>query len=228
MHKPKKRSATKDIYAALREMIVSLEISPGSRITETLLADYFEVSRTPVREALQRLDNEGLLKVRPKLGYFVRSIDLVQISQYYDVRVALENMVLAQIDAQDGGGLLRKLANEWNPDATSFGVNITSDLKFKEEQFHLDLAAISKNDVLRDYIADLNEKIRVVRLLGWPDEQSVIDTYTEHFRICTHLINEDVKAAQAEMTKHIRHSQECASQVTLQQIFKGHNQTPFE
>ena len=68
----KKRISTQQIYQDLRQMIMDFDLFPGMRITETELADNFKVSRTPVREALQRLELEGFVSIRPKQGCFER------------------------------------------------------------------------------------------------------------------------------------------------------------
>ena len=86
----KKRFTTQEIYQDLWQQIISFEIFPGSRVTETELADIYRTSRTPVREALKRLEVEGLIRIRPKQGCFVRNVDIELISDYYTVRVALE------------------------------------------------------------------------------------------------------------------------------------------
>lgn len=217
-----------EIYDTLRAMIISLEVVPGSRVTETQLANYFQVSRTPVRAALQRLESEGFLSIRSKQGCFIRNMDMLQISQYYDVRVSLENLVLEEIGKLNDFSDLEKLAHLWRPDVFSFGLTVTDDLKAAEENFHLELAGISKNPVLKNYVADINDHIRVVRLLGFPNTRSVTDTYEEHYRICSLLLGGDVKTAQAEMTNHIRKSQDQASRVTLHQLYGNRNTIKFE
>jgi len=75
-----KSAAAQTIYDTLRSMILNFEVQPNSRLTENELAGYFNVSRTPIREALQRLANEGLITNRPKQGCFVRSMDLEEFT----------------------------------------------------------------------------------------------------------------------------------------------------
>lgn len=223
----KARLSAQEIYTTLREMINSLEIQPGARITESQLADYFAVSRTPIRAALHKLESDKLLKIKPKQGCFIRKIELSQISQYYDVRVTLENMVLTEISRQTDNAQLQVLAQQWDPARCEFGVQVTHELKLAAEIFHVDLAKLSHNTVLQNFIADINQKIRGVRLLGWPDEKSVSETYEEHHRICHLLLCGDLATAQAEMTVHIRNSQEKASQVTVQQLYTNRNFRQF-
>ena len=78
------------VYEGLKEMLLSFDLYPGTRVTETELADFFGVSRTPVREALQKLEVEGYLSVRPKQGVFIRELNIEELSEYYKLRVALE------------------------------------------------------------------------------------------------------------------------------------------
>ena len=216
------------IYDTLRNMIVALELAPGSRVTETQLADYFKVSRTPIRAVLQRLESEGLVAVKAKQGCFIRNIDMLQISHYYDVRVVLENLVLEEISRLNNWDDLTELASLWNPQAHCYGLEITDELKLAEEHFHMDLAKISKNKVLENYIADINDHIRVVRRLGWPNSKSVEDTYAEHYRICQLLLHKDYVTAQQEMTNHIRKSQDQASRITLHQLYANKKAVKFE
>lgn len=221
------KPSAQEIYESLRHMIIRFELMPGSRVTETQLADFFQVSRTPIRAALQRLENEELLEIKAKQGCFIRNIDLLRISHYYDVRVSLETLVLEEICKLHDFDELRELAQLWHPDHASFGVEITDDLKEAEEIFHQQLAKISRNPVLANYIADINDHIRVVRRLGWPDIKSVVDTYNEHHRICELLLHRDLRTAQEEMTNHIRKSQDQASRVTLHQIYGNRTTIKF-
>ena len=212
------------VYDTLREMIIGLRLAPGSRVTETQLADYFDVSRTPIRAALQRLESEGFLSIKPKQGCFIRNIDMLQISHFYDVRVALENLVLEEIHHCKEKTELKDLAEQWDPELLCFGLECNDDMKIAEENFHRQLAKISRNEVLVSYIDDINNHIRAVRRLGWPNSKSVTDTYEEHHRICQLLLANDLAAAQEEMTNHIRKSQDQASRVTLHQLY-GNSQT---
>ncbi len=197
-------------------------------MTENQLADYFSVSRTPVRAALQKLESEQLLTIKPKQGCFIRTIDLSEISNYYDVRVTLENMVLGEIYKHSEKPGLEKLIKQWDPDKCRFGTRVNDKLKQAEENFHAQLSELSRNTALERYLTDINQKIRCVRLLGWPDQKSVSDTYREHYRICELLVAGDLSTAQAEMTLHIRKSQENASKITLNQLFNNRNSITFD
>lgn len=206
------------IYQTLRSMILDMALAPGTRFTETQVADHFQVSRTPVREALQRLEVENQITIRPKQGCFVRSVDLKQIRDYYDVRVAIELLAVERACEHMGNTALEALAELWNPAHLAFGSDADDTLKQAEEAFHIALAQGSGNPALVRYLADINDHIRVVRRLGWPDFTSVQDTYQEHFDICQLMLARDVEAARTTMLAHIRKSQNQADRITLAQL----------
>jgi DNA-binding GntR family transcriptional regulator len=221
-----KTTTVNAIYQSLLNMITSFDIAPGFRLTENQLAEYFEVSRTPIRAALQRLENEGHVFVRAKQGCFVRNIDLDVISDYYDIRIELEIMTVRLAAQIKDKSELEILAEQWRPELYFYGNETSPELKLAEETFHVNLAEISGNRVLPSYLHDINDRIRVVRQQGWPDQKSVDDTYTEHFNICQYLLNDQVEKAVDEMVTHIKKSKDQANRVSLTQIYRGKN-NPF-
>ena len=84
------------VYKALRKDILHGEIPPGTRLTETQLAEKFQISRTPVREALSRLKNEGLVYASPGSGAIVSDCSVTDAEELMGIRVALESYALEQ------------------------------------------------------------------------------------------------------------------------------------
>ena len=217
-----KKSSTVGIYERLRCAIMDFELAPGARLTETELAESFGISRTPVREALHRLENEGLISIRPKQGCFVRSVDIHQISNYYDVRIALEVMAVELACKNMPDEVITQLSDTWNPAKRPKRFKHPDEIKVLEEVFHAMIADYSGNPVLAAYLKDVNDNIRSVRRLGFPDAKSIVETYEEHYRICKLLEKRDARAAREEMIKHIRKSQGIARSVTLSQLQQQH------
>ena len=213
-----KRPSAISVYDALRRMIVDFDLFPGARVTESELADYFQVSRTPIREALQRLSNEGLIQIRPKQGCFIRHVDIEQISNYYDVRVALESMAIELACERMSEADLLALADVWNPARCSPDLEYMDDLKDTEESFHITLASGANNPELVNYLRDVNDRIRVIRRLGFPDQTAVIETYQEHYDIIQLVLARNTEEAKATLIEHIRKSQNIARSVTLNQL----------
>lgn len=86
--------SSEDIYRILRDKILSLELKPGQSISENELCEYFSVSRTPIRTAMQRLQSTGLVKVVPYKGSVVTLLNFDDIQQMIYMRVAIESMVI--------------------------------------------------------------------------------------------------------------------------------------
>lgn len=219
-----KRISAQDIYQRLRAMILDFDLYPGTRFTEQELADTFNVSRTPVRQALQQLAAEGHIKILPKQGCFIPPVDVEAISQYYDVRVALEAMAVDLACHHMAEEDLQKLADDWNPKNRRQTGKVTGHVSLVEESFHTQLAKGSGNKILEKYLADVNDHIRIIRRLGFPDETSIVETYEEHFEICQLLLNRKCEQAKEAIVTHIRKSQNIARNVTLSQLEKHRKQ----
>lgn len=218
MLKRKRKLTTPQIYQMLRQMIMNFDLFPGARVTETELAEKFKVSRTPIREALQRLEVEGLVKIRAKQGCFIRPVDTETISNYYDVRVAIESMAVDLACKNMPREDLENLCTFWNPRNCNFEFDYPDQIQQAEETFHVDIAEGSGNPVLTQFLKDVNDHIRVIRRLGFPDEKSIRETYEEHYEICSLMLANKPRDAKKAIEKHIRKSQGIARSVTLNQL----------
>ncbi|MEJ2688221.1 MAG: GntR family transcriptional regulator [Gammaproteobacteria bacterium] len=210
--------SSQDVYASLKEMILSFELYPGSRVTEAELAERFKVSRTPVREALQRLETEGNLTIRPKQGCFIRELDIVDLTQHYQVRIELEMLSLKLACTNMPDRDLLELAEEWNPEEQKGRSELPTQMDVREESYHMALATGGGNETLARYMEDINNHIRIVRRLDFTNAERIDRTYQEHYDIVQHLLRRDLKAAQRLMREHITRSMEYAKTLTLMQL----------
>lgn len=223
--KNKKINSSDAVYIKLRAMIDNLELFPGSRITETEIANLLSVSRTPIREAMQRLQLEGQVDVIPKQGCFIRNIDIDLINKFYDVRVTLENQTVELACELMSEKLLDKMMTEWSPENLKYDyTHHIKTIRNQEESFHLNIAVGSGNQILGRYLEDVHQNIRVVRWLGFPDMDSIRDTYEEHFELCQIIRSGNKRLARSLMKKHIQKSQKLSKKVTLQQLAENRNQ----
>jgi DNA-binding GntR family transcriptional regulator len=90
-----------EVFSTLKERIIRWDYAPGHRFTEEALCDEFGMSRSPIREALRMLVENGLVDKEPHRGYSVKQPDMKEIFDLYDVRLALETYVVATL-AQKG------------------------------------------------------------------------------------------------------------------------------
>lgn len=208
----------RDIYRQMKDMILSFALYPGARVTENELAARFGVSRTPVREALQRLAAEGYLTIRPKQGCFVREIDIETINQYYEVRIALEMRALDLACVSMPDAQIKKLLAAWDLAQAPKQPPPVETMVARDEGFHMALAAGGGNGVLAGFLKDVNEHIHIVRRLDFTEAVRIDHTYAEHHDIAQRLLERDVDAAKALMLRHIRKSAEVAKAITLTQL----------
>lgn len=209
-----KSETAQSIYLTLRNMILNFEIQPNSRLTETELAHSFKVSRTPIREALQRLETEELISIRPKQGCFVRGIDFDEFADYYQVRINLEMLSLETACRNMTDEALKKLSAVWENDAAG-DAGDAERIADLDEAFHLRLAEGGGNRVLVKMLSDINNRIRIVRRLDFTDNERIVKTYEEHYKILQSLLKRDVATAKNDMIEHIRKSEEFTKRLTL-------------
>jgi DNA-binding GntR family transcriptional regulator len=203
------------IYTELRDKILNFEIQPNFRLTETELATHFDVSRTPIREALQRLETEGLLTIRPKQGCFVRAMDLHEFTDYYQIRVNLEMLSLEMACINMSDEALKKLCKVWEKSPSTGSDTEAEYVANLDETFHLALAEGGGNRVLLKLLTDINNRIRIVRRLDFTDSERILKTFNEHYSILQHLLRRDLKSAKNEMMHHIKKSEEFTKMLTI-------------
>ena len=222
-----RKISSQELYRKLKGMIVSFELYPGTRVTETELAGYFNVSRTPVREALQRLETEGLLTIRAKQGCFIRDLDIHELAEYYEVRIALEMLALEGACTHMSDQALRDLADEWDAKKQKGRTRVLDHMVLREESFHVALAEGSGKQVLVAYLGDINNHLRIIRRLNFAYGKRVDLTYREHYDIVQALLRRDLQAAQRKMKRHIQKSAEFAKTLTLVQLARKRSTSPF-
>lgn len=206
------------VYNALKDRILGFALYPGTRVTETELAADFGVSRTPIREALQRLAAEGFVTIRPKQGCFVRELDIEEIDQLYQVRIALESLALEQAMDRMARPELEALARDWHPARADAAPASVDAMAQRDESFHVALARGSGNRVLTGLLEDINTRIHIIRRLDFTDRERIAVTYAEHHRIAALLLAGDLATARELMGAHIRYSQDFARTLTLRRL----------
>lgn len=213
--KTDKPSTVDTLYTELKQKIISFELYPGSRVTEQVLAEMFGVSRTPIRQALQRLEIEGFLSIRPKQGCFIRELDVSELMEYYEARIAIELLIVeSAVNAMNDKQIDQMMA-VWQPEAHDQELSGGIDLGGKDEAFHVGLALASEKPVLAALLEKINHRIRVIRRLDLNSDNRSQRTYNEHFEILQLIKERDKGKAKLAMKRHIQRSREFAKTLTL-------------
>lgn len=189
------------VYAALRADMISCRLPPGVEIREQELAQRFGVSKSPVRDALMRLESEGLVITLPRQGYRVAPVSLADVQDMFGLREALESASMERITRVASDAQLAELDafRGFDPDAWD-----GSFVAYNRE-FHRTLARISGNARMRDHLFDLMDQMdRAVQLsvnsLKRGDPMSVVK---EHVQIIEMLQARDATRAQRLITRHV-------------------------
>lgn len=205
------------LYEALRRMAADFAFKPEARINESALAQRLDASRTPIREALNRLVAEGFLTFQTGRGFFCRPLSPEAILDLYEARVAIECEAArlactraADADLADLAHWLDGIAPDYRPDTD------TARLLEMDEGFHRRIVALSGNAELARLLDNLNDRTRYVRMIDLRRMQQGDggrpDMMAAHRRILTALSARDADAAAAAMRAHIERRRDEAAQ----------------
>ncbi|MFC3608021.1 GntR family transcriptional regulator [Stutzerimonas tarimensis] len=176
------------IYARIKQEIFDFYLLPHDRFTETQIADRYQVSRTPVRDALYRLQREGYLDVEFRRGWMVKALDFTRIDELYELRVVLESAAVDRLCAlTDLPEALEALCQLWmvSPEQRQTEMQVVAEL---DENFHSGLVAAAGNRETLRVHREVTERIRIVRRLDFSKRARIEETYAEHAGILRALL----------------------------------------
>jgi DNA-binding GntR family transcriptional regulator len=222
---PSPRSNLADqVYVQLKAEIHDFSLVPGDRLSEAEVGQRLGVSRTPVREALFRLRNEGFLDVEAKTGWFIKPLDFSKLDELYDLRITLELSSVAKLcAAPDNPPELDALKNIWlvpvaerHTDAAVVGQ--------LDEQFHATLVSAAGNREVSRVHWDVTERIRIVRRLDFSRGDRIDATYAEHGKILRAILQRKTDQAQLLLRSHIEQSKVEVRKITLHTLHEARAQ----
>ncbi len=198
------------VEAALRDEIIRGARLPGERLNEVEIAFQLGVSRGPVREALQRLSRDGLLRMESHRGAFVRELDVAEVRELFEVRASLERQA-ASLAAERAGAdeidALRGLL-----DRARDAVSAPVDPHYPERlDVHELIVGCARNEALVRYLALVNQELKLVRARSGFQTVRAPKAFEEHARVVEAIAARDPHAAAEAMNIHM----ESALQSTL-------------
>ncbi|WP_026555998.1 GntR family transcriptional regulator [Arthrobacter sp. 35W] len=189
----------------IRELVLGGEYTPGAALSEVRLAEHFDVSRTPVREALKQLQIEGLVEIRPKVGTFVREITRREILEMFEVKETLEGMA-ARLMARRGD-IPELAALRANVEASELAVQRNDSDAYARlvHDFHETIVAGSDNRKLAEHYRMLMNQLAyhrfVLRSVRHPGRLAT--STAEHRRVLELIIQKDGVGAELAMKDHV-------------------------
>ncbi|WP_170419326.1 GntR family transcriptional regulator [Ruegeria atlantica] len=191
-----------DIYDQVKAMAVSFRLRPGDRLNEVALSKELGVSRTPLREALNRLVAERLFDFRPGQGFFCRPLDAQSVFDLFELRQIIESAAARSACEKASDADLQSLRDE----LYTTGIDITGltveEAVNRDEAFHLGIAKLSGNNELVQTLTRINERIRYIRWVSMSLDR-VQRSKDEHKRVMQALLDRDADSAAHVLGAHI-------------------------
>jgi len=200
------KSIREKVYDYLREGVLNGKIKAGDRLVESDLADRIGTSRTPVREALHTLEREGLVESQQRVGYVVRPISELEVSELCEIRLALEALALRWALSKDPVGL----ANAMRENLSRCEQRIAEgDLKAFIEldaQFHELISGIADSSRLMEMTNSIRRYMLRYRIQSIYTEDNVHRAIAGHQAVLKAIEEGEKRAAQRALRAHIKQS----------------------
>ncbi len=191
------------VFEYLRNAILAGELKPGERLMEVTLAEQLGVSRTPVREAIRKLEKESFVIMIPRKGAYVADLTKKDIMEVLEIRkelegfaaaLAAERMALSEKEA------LGKVVERFNESLINMDKKSMIEC---DNEFHSLIFEATKNQRLINIIYDLHDQFQRFRLIYFNEFNNYKEIQASHNRIFDAIIKKDAKGARSEAESHV-------------------------
>ncbi len=207
-------SLTDKVYTLLKGRILSQTLEPGQKVEVDQVATELGISRTPVKDALHRLTSDGLVVVLPRRGTFVARLDLTDLLELLDVRMALETYAVAAAvervtpeQLREVRTLVESLEVDYPADPRIHGEY--DEFLARDRRFHLLLVSLAGNRKLVEYCENLHVEIQVARAYYRSGNLETDRVHAEHRAVLEAFERRDAEGAVQAIEYHlgrVRHS----------------------
>ncbi len=195
------------VLEAIREAIIDGTLKPRERLMEIQLAEELGVSRTPIREALRKLEMEGFIVMVPRKGAYVADLSIKDIADVFEIRSALEGLAASLAAERITDEELELMERYLVEKAEAIGANDMENLVTVDTKFHETIYQASRNERLTNIINNLREQIQRYRTttLAYPGRMQ--ESLDEHRAIVEALQARDTELARQLAGKHIENAE---------------------
>ncbi|WP_235715419.1 GntR family transcriptional regulator [Halalkalibacter wakoensis] len=213
-------SYTDQVYRELKMSILMGKIEPGDFLQERAIAEQLGVSRTPVREALKRLEFEGWLETIPWKGVIVRDIDKQDVIEVLQCRLANEIFMIKLITTNITDEQLHDLKSIYERMKASLKEEKAEEFIEEDRRFHMYLVQLTNNSRLIQFIDNLSDHMLRLGIRAITRESRALETLEEHEQLIHALEKRSVDEAVKAMEHHIYQTQETLMNM-LEKVLKG-------
>jgi DNA-binding GntR family transcriptional regulator len=190
------------LYSQIKTAIINNEYLPGTMLTERALCDKYDVSRTPIREALRQLANEGMIQHIIGKGAFVAEVSFENMIEIFEMREALERQAVKLFILKDDGTLALELEKCFEEQMT---YENTDPVKFMEKdmEFHFLLAEGAKNKRLLYALETIYDQIEMMAISAENDENLRLMARRHHQHVLEAVREKNVELGEKYIVEHI-------------------------
>lgn len=202
-------------YQAIKEKIINCEYVPNSFLKEDQLCEEFGISRTPVRDALGRLEQEHLIKILPKKGFLVSPLSTQEINMVYEGRILLESYILENY-CQDLPEKVLDRMSELQEKYYQCIIQHIDDIHVVDDAFHSSIISQCENRYFLHILDEMdNQNCRLRVLSGRMSDKRLFASYNEHQLILDNLAKNRLPEAVEALKEHLINSKKAAFQAFL-------------
>lgn len=194
------------VFETLREAIIGGQLSPGERMMEVQLAEEMGVSRTPVREAIRKLELEGFVVMIPRKGAYVAGISLKDIADVFEIRAALESLAAGLAAERITEEELEELERT-HIQASNVDNDNIDNLVERDTDFHDIIYKASRNSRLIQIINNLREQIQRFRTTSLAFPGRMKEAIEEHKKMTEAIAERNILLAQQLALEHIENAE---------------------
>jgi DNA-binding GntR family transcriptional regulator len=193
------------VYNQIKRLILCNEIMPGQKLHHQELSERLGVSRTPVREALTRLVQEGYVSFLPNRGFTCKEIRIQEAEELYELREALEAFAVERAIAKLTEASLDRLRNKMNSYGRDVQNRFTRERLVYDQEVHLTIVQLAGNEMLTHTLNHVFERIVLKRRTdGLYDPAPGLAAHEEHLQLLAAMERRDVTAAVVLVRQHIQ------------------------
>jgi DNA-binding GntR family transcriptional regulator len=200
------------VYEVIETAIVRCELGPGNVLGDRQLAEVLGVSRTPVRDALHRLESSGLVERRGRMGWMVSTFALQDVRELFELRRIFEPLGLERLSETWEEAVVRELSHSFEKFPERLTRDLLPDYLHEDRRFHKEIVGCSRNGRIIRFYGTVEKQIdRIRHYLSYNYEGRVEASLKEHREICAAIAAHDLSAATEALDNHLRNVEELIS-----------------
>jgi DNA-binding GntR family transcriptional regulator len=193
-------------YDWVKKSVFNGDLEEGAPLSENMLAQEVEISRTPIREALRKLAQDGFIVLVPGKGAFVSSVTVDDVREIYEIRKLLEPYAARTAVYRIPGSYLDEIEEKWKDVITNLtegrDINL-SDVAALDMSFHSALIRYTANGRLRDAMLPYNAQIERFQLLSAKSLSNLLETTKQHLNLIKCIRKRDGDELACQLLEHI-------------------------